>query len=70
MVNKNRQVGVKSRKLKQVFERAYDLYEEHTLCFQRYEGLEITRLIPTIKDRDRVIEIKCTYKGGNRKCKR
>lgn len=64
LLDNNRQTGLKNRKLKKTFERAYDLYEEYTACFQKYEGLEITRVIPNMETMSKVIEIKCAYLVG------
>ena len=58
----SRSVSSKSRKLKRAFERAYDLYSNCTECYLRYESLEITRTIPTLKTLDRHVIITCEKK--------
>lgn len=59
---KSRSVSSKNRKLKRAFERAYDLYSNCTECYLRYESLEITRTIPTLKTLDRHVTITCEKK--------
>lgn len=62
VIEESRSVSIKNRKLKRAFERAYDLYSNCTECYLRYESLEITRTIPTLKTLDRHVIITCEKK--------